>query len=240
MKSSSTFLAIYGSYQSLELALYKENICIAQYQESKARASSVLIPLIDNLLTNNNTNLTELNFIALDVGPGAFTSLRVIISSINGIAYASKIPLITVDGLEALAQTTQMYLTESNTEPEKYHLIALLNAYNQEVYHAHYYYNNENMQLTEPASYTAASIFFETLANKNYHIPLIFTGNGSLLHQELISHFFKGKEYQIINIPHANTESISIIGKNSFIKNQNISYEVQPLYLKKETFVTIK
>ena len=134
----------------------------------------------------------------------------------------------------------QTHLIESNTQPQKYHLISLLNAYNQEIYHADYYYNNQIMQLTEPTSYTAASVFFEKLANKNYDLPLIFTGNGSTLHQKLISHFFKEKEYQIIEIPHANAESIGIIGKNIFIKNKNISYEVQPLYLKKETFVTLK
>ncbi len=240
MKPLPTFLAIYGSYQSLELALYKENVCIAQCKENKARASSILIPLMHDLLTNNSIQLTELDFIALDVGPGAFTSLRVIISSINGIAYASKIPLIPIDGLDALAHTTQAFLAKSNSQLQKYHLITLLNAYNQEVYHAHYYYDDQTMTLTEPNSYSPASVFLESLANNTYDAPLIFTGNGNLLHQEHISHVFKNREHQIIEIKHANAESIGQIGKNAFLKNQNISHEVQPLYLKKETFVTMK
>ena len=60
------------------------------------RASAQLLPLIDQLLVQHECELSDLDFIALDQGPGAFTSLRVVLTTINGIAFAQKFRWLVV------------------------------------------------------------------------------------------------------------------------------------------------
>lgn len=233
MNISSSFIALHGSYQSIEIRLHQNADHLDTIKESKLRTSSVLIPMIDSLLKKNNVSLKNLDFIALDAGPGSFTSLRVIISTINGIAHASGIPLISIDGLEALAHTTVQ-----NHSLVDGKLICLLNAYNQEVYHAQYQICESNYQPIATASYIKAKLFLKQLSEENHEDQLIFTGNGSHLHQNLIKELFDPKQYQIIDIPHASAESVATLGIKKFECHET-SQEVQPLYLKKSTFVKL-
>ena len=102
-------------------------------KETNKKASSLLVPYIKQILEKNSLKISDLDFICADQGPGAFTSLRVTIATINGISFASKIPLIGIDGLDALNQETLSdVMLKKQGVPEI--LIVLLNAYNNEVY----------------------------------------------------------------------------------------------------------
>ena len=231
MNNSFSFIALYGSYKSVELRLYCNGKHLDTLQEKEKRTSSILIPLIDNLLQKNNISLKSLDFIALDIGPGSFTSLRVIISTMNGVAHASKIPLVGIDGLKALAQTTMQ-----KHSPFDGQLVCLLNAYNKEVYHTQYRVFESDYTSIASTSYTKAEAFLQRLSEENHDGQIIFTGNGSMLHQELIKELFAEQQYKIVDIPHASAESIATLGIKKF-ECHEILQEVQPLYLKKSTFV---
>jgi len=62
-----------------------------------------LIPSIDTLLENARVELTELDGMAVSIGPGSFTGLRVGLSTIKGLALATGIPVVGVPTLDALA-----------------------------------------------------------------------------------------------------------------------------------------
>jgi tRNA threonylcarbamoyl adenosine modification protein YeaZ len=70
-----------------------------------------LFILIEEILNSNNLNYHDLNSIGLNIGPGSFTGVRISIAAAKGIRLASKLPLIGVSGLQALA-----YATEINKE----------------------------------------------------------------------------------------------------------------------------
>lgn len=123
------FIALQGTYSSLELGLFLHNKLLSLVCHDELRASSHLVPLLDSFLQQNTLSLSDIAFIAVDKGPGAFTSLRATIASINGIAYAKKIPLIGVNSLEALVEAGK----EAEVESSRY-IIALLNAYNNDAY----------------------------------------------------------------------------------------------------------
>ncbi|WP_292249424.1 tRNA (adenosine(37)-N6)-threonylcarbamoyltransferase complex dimerization subunit type 1 TsaB, partial [Mesorhizobium sp.] len=62
-----------------------------------------LMAVIDAALKAAGTGYAGLDAIAVSVGPGSFTGLRVGVSTARGLALALKIPAIGVTTLEALA-----------------------------------------------------------------------------------------------------------------------------------------
>jgi tRNA threonylcarbamoyl adenosine modification protein YeaZ len=65
--------------------------------------SERLMPAIHNLLEETSLKIHDIQGIALGLGPGSFTGLRIGVSTVKGLAYALKIPVVGVSTLEALA-----------------------------------------------------------------------------------------------------------------------------------------
>lgn len=68
--------------------------------------SEKLLTLIDQVLTQAKTNLRDVSAIAVSIGPGSFTGLRIGLSTAKGLCYALGCPLIaipTFDGVVAAA-----------------------------------------------------------------------------------------------------------------------------------------
>ena len=62
-----------------------------------------LMPAFDRLLSLSDTRTGDLSGIAVAIGPGSFTGLRIGISLAKGLCHALQIPLAGVSSLEALA-----------------------------------------------------------------------------------------------------------------------------------------
>jgi len=96
-------LALDSSSQTLGLALYDGSRILAESTwQSRARHTVELAPAIDRLIKLCNASPTDLTRLAVATGPGSFTSLRVGLSLIKGIALALKIPVAGIPTLDAL------------------------------------------------------------------------------------------------------------------------------------------
>lgn len=87
--------------------------------------SSTLLPAIESVLRSNGRGPCDVEVWAVAVGPGAFTGLRVGISTIQGLALASSRPCVGVSALHALA---------AGVVGQAPHLVALMDAFRNEVY----------------------------------------------------------------------------------------------------------
>jgi tRNA threonylcarbamoyladenosine biosynthesis protein TsaB len=63
-----------------------------------------LMTMIDAVLVQSQCTLADLDGIAVSIGPGSFTGLRIGLSVAKGLVYVSAKPLIAVPTLEALAR----------------------------------------------------------------------------------------------------------------------------------------
>jgi len=63
---------------------------------AKESQSERLLPNLDLLLEETNTELSQLNKIAVSIGPGSFTGLRIGISTAKGLAHGLRIPVVGV------------------------------------------------------------------------------------------------------------------------------------------------
>lgn len=164
-------LLINPGYEYIEIGLLSHQTVLESCAVHKHIASRDLITKIDELLVNNNTNLNGINFIGVNTGPGPFTTLRVAIATINGLAYSSRIPLIGIDGLDA-------WILQEKPACTSEYLAIVLNAYSEDVYYA--IYNNGNGQIIKGCEQIDAfRNRLETIAKDCTHKPFItLVGNG--------------------------------------------------------------
>ncbi len=71
--------------------------------QPKGNHAEVILPLIRSILDRGNLSLRELSGIALSIGPGSFTGLRIALATVKGIAYEWGLPVVGVSTLHANA-----------------------------------------------------------------------------------------------------------------------------------------
>ena len=74
------------------------------FTNARLTHSQTLLPMIINMLDNSETKLSDIDSIAVGVGPGSFTGLRIGISAVKGLAAPTNKPCIPVSTLDAMAQ----------------------------------------------------------------------------------------------------------------------------------------
>jgi tRNA threonylcarbamoyladenosine biosynthesis protein TsaB len=97
-------LAVDTSTQMLGLALYDGSRVLSEsIWQSRARHTVELAPAIDRMLKQNNITPADLTGLAVATGPGSFTSLRVGLALVKGMALALKIPIAGIPSLDIVA-----------------------------------------------------------------------------------------------------------------------------------------
>jgi tRNA threonylcarbamoyl adenosine modification protein YeaZ len=78
-------------------------------KHSLGNCAEIVVPLIDSLLDKKQLTPTNLSAIAVSIGPGSFTGLRVGLAIAKGIAYSGGLPLIGISTLLAIAATVKNF-----------------------------------------------------------------------------------------------------------------------------------
>ncbi len=79
-----------------------EVVLAASELRSERRHAEDVTPMIDFVVKRAGLGLNELAAVAVNIGPGLFTGMRVGIASAQALAYALSLPLVGVDGLAAM------------------------------------------------------------------------------------------------------------------------------------------
>lgn len=66
--------------------------------------SQTLMPMITDMLKNAGLSLSQIDVLAVAVGPGSFTGVRIGVSAVKGLAFAHNLPCVAVSTLEGMAQ----------------------------------------------------------------------------------------------------------------------------------------
>lgn len=219
----TTHLAAQHTYDTVELAVFRDKDLIQGLSLPKFDANKKLLTSISRLLEDTATNFQDLSFIAANQGPGPFTTMRVVITTLNGINFATKIPLVGVDGLQAFAR---------EYKDDTHNTAYLLKAFSGDVYFG--------LQKAGHVLETGWAHHADVLAriqSEFDNTTIRFMGNGTELYRTEITAAF-GKQAYIPNpLPHTcSIEQIGRMGFEQWQKKENIVDQMLPLYLKTQQF----
>ena len=128
-------LAISTSSSVASVSLLEDDNLIQELNINNERThSEKLMPLIDEILTNNNIKLADIGLIACDNGPGSFTGIRIGVATVKALAEAKNIPAVACSSLEGLAYNVNGFD----------YICSLIDARNNQVYAA-IFDNNYNL-----------------------------------------------------------------------------------------------
>ncbi|QWD60979.1 tRNA (adenosine(37)-N6)-threonylcarbamoyltransferase complex dimerization subunit type 1 TsaB [Polynucleobacter sp. MWH-UH35A] len=103
---------------------------------ASAGASQLLLPWIETLLSNANIGLKDVDAIAVGIGPGAFTGVRLGVAAVQGLAISHNLPVISVTSLDAIAAQVVASNTFKDINPEEF--VIAIDARMEEVYWGRY------------------------------------------------------------------------------------------------------
>jgi tRNA threonylcarbamoyladenosine biosynthesis protein TsaB len=133
----ANLLIIDTALEEAIVALSKDGKIVAELtnKETHTHASFIQVA-IAKVLAEQQMAIGELDAIAVTLGPGSYTGLRVGLASAKGIAYTLQKPLIGLSTLSALA-TAAIQLAPDTMEPP-FQVFAMIDARRMEVFGAIY------------------------------------------------------------------------------------------------------
>ncbi len=97
-------LGVESSAVSASAAVYEdEKMLSSKFINAGLTHSQTLLPLIVDALKSANKSFDDIEKIAVSVGPGSFTGVRIGVATVKGIAFKKNIPCVAVSALEAIA-----------------------------------------------------------------------------------------------------------------------------------------
>lgn len=97
-------LAMESSAKAASVAMCKDGELLGQYfQRSGLTHSRTLLPMVEDLLRNTETELSAVDCVAVAHGPGSFTGVRIGVSTAKGLCWGADKPAVGVSTLEAMA-----------------------------------------------------------------------------------------------------------------------------------------
>lgn len=126
---SRLLLALECATSTASVALLRDGeIACEEVSEDRRHHAQTLLGLVDRVLKRSAVEFGEIEALAVSVGPGAFTSLRVGIATVKGLGFGSSMRVAPVSTLQALA--FEVAPEEARGLP----VAALLDARREEVY----------------------------------------------------------------------------------------------------------
>jgi tRNA threonylcarbamoyladenosine biosynthesis protein TsaB len=166
-------LAVDTATKTCSVAVANGDEILAELTVTHLRThTEFLMKMIQSVLDAAFVKFDHVDGLAVTIGPGSFTGLRIGLSSIKGISAATGKPIVGVCSMEALAHTIP--LTSKCICP-------MIDARKGQVYSARYRYQNNVMISELPVRATKPIHVIEGISE-----PCIFIGDGALAYKEVI------------------------------------------------------
>lgn len=168
----AVILNIETSTDVCSAALTAEGMVLCHYEDFQGRNHAALLSgFVKKCLDHARDHEIDLEAVAVSLGPGSYTGLRIGLSEAKGLAYALDIPLIGVSTLQLLAVSAMF--SAADLDPD-YLLAPMIDARRMEVYTAVYNFGLEEIMKPQALILDENSYAAELASHQ-----VIFMGNGS-------------------------------------------------------------
>ena len=201
---------------SVSLSSKGELVSNFDVEDDKFRHSELLTSSIQDILTENNFYVKDLNAISIGVGPGSFTGLRIGFSVAKGLCYPHKIKFIGIPTLKILANSVEL---------KSENIISLINDKGDYFYLAKY--NTDLEEIISPRIELIDENYLNNIIDENSTI-VVNTDSAYKLIEKLII-----KKASLIKNKISSLNMVNLSQK-SFDNNifEDIAY-TEPMYVKK-------
>jgi tRNA threonylcarbamoyladenosine biosynthesis protein TsaB len=198
-----------------------EGVLASAHSSRGKRHAETLTPAIDFIRRQARIELDEISLVAVDLGPGLFTGLRVGIASAKAIAHALRVPMIGVHSLDLVAFPVRFTSRL---------VVAVLDARRGEVYHALYRQVPGGLQrLTEPALDSPDDLVSELVARGE---ECLIVGDGALRYCEIFDSI-TGVEICEQGLAYPNATALVQLAHARAMREEWVNpWDLQPLYLR--------
>lgn len=218
----SVILSIETSSQICSVAVSMDGMIDFHIEsEEPMQHASLLAQYVDRCLDHIARRDMKLDAVAVSIGPGSYTGLRIGMSLAKGLCFAKDIPLIGVPTLELLAVKAMFGLRDSEGDEI---LVPLIDARRMEVYTAAYDFSLK--PVLEPQALILDEFSFSQLpADKR----IVFIGDGATKARDVVKH--PGALFLTNSMPVA--MDMTALAERAFRKGEfmDTAYAV-PFYLK--------
>ena len=196
---------------------------LAATQSSRGRQhAEVLTPAIEFTCKQARIELSEISVVAVDLGPGLFTGLRVGVAAAKAMAYALDVPMIGVPSLDLLAFPVRF-------TPRL--IVATIDARRGELFYAFYRQVPGGIQrITDHQVGTPDDLASELMASGE---ECLLVGDGAIRYSEV----FEGlKKCEIAEegFAYPNATSLVMLAHAQALREQWVKpWDLEPMYLRK-------
>ena len=187
-----------------------ENGVIAETSLSvKKNHSNIVMPIIDNLFKISDLTINDIDKIAVAIGPGSFTGVRIALGIAKGLAMALNKSLIAVNELDIL---------EAIADGNENEVIPLIDARKERVY---YKYQNKYVD----------DYLINLISNFDKNKKYIFVGDGAINYKNILKDNLG--ENAIILPMYNSFPRASILSELAINKEEANIYTLEPEYISK-------
>ena len=189
--------------------------------------SETLMPLIKQILNETNLNLSDMNLLVCDIGPGSFTGIRIGVATVKAFSDSLQIPSVGISSLEGLAYNIK----------DDGLICSIIDCKNNNCYYALYELKNDTYTLLEAPKADSVQNCLNFFNYKYTNSKIIFVGDGSIIYKNVIENISSNFVFANTNFPDnelnmIDVYNLGIAGMNKYTK-YGADENLLPLYLKK-------
>lgn len=111
----TAILAVETSTPACSVALRLGDVIVSRYSEEPRSHTKLVMNMISDVLAEAGLSVQQLDMLAVTVGPGSFTGLRIGFAAVQGLAFGADKPVVHASSLQVMAAT---YLRRQNANQD--------------------------------------------------------------------------------------------------------------------------
>jgi tRNA threonylcarbamoyladenosine biosynthesis protein TsaB len=207
------------------VAVVRDGTVLAEVDEVVGRGhTEKLLGAVESVLSRSSVDLDALDAVAVSIGPGRFSGLRVGLATAKGLAASSDLPVLPVETLAALAESGR---------PHEGLVCPMLDARRGEVYGALFRLDGYGRERLLPDAAAAPSAMLKSVAAEANGRPVLFLGSGVPASADEIAAVFGGAAVlPDAEVPAPTAAAIAALAEERELPEASAAATLEPTYLR--------
>ena len=222
-------LAFETATEACSVALYIDGEIFERFEIAPKQHTQLALPWAEQLLAEADIKKSQLDAIAVGIGPGAFTGVRLAVALVQGIALALDKPVVPISTLAALAM--------QGADLECDRIIAAIDARMGEIYCALFRLNADKLVDAISEEIVVAPENYQSVLD----VSLVGVGTGFAANNNALQNNLKSRliACRADALPHA-SDIIKLAVRDYRLGKMIAPDNLEPAYLRNKVALTLK